>query len=80
MPNSILDSLVFTRPSPSRPEGVTDRYTFRFKEEGTIVFKMEFGIAPKKRDLVLTTTYTLKKKGGEDKKKPQVSPKRASRM
>lgn len=78
--DSKSNSLVFTRPSPGLPEGVTDRYIFKFKNERTIVSKMEFGVKPKKYELILTTTYTSKKKRGDDLKKPAVSAKRASRM
>lgn len=79
--DSRSDALVFTRPSPGLPEGVTDRYSFKFKDEGTIVFKMEFGITPKRHELVLTTTYTSKsKKSADDKKNMQPAAKRVGRL
>lgn len=80
--DSKSNSLVFTRdlPASDSTDTLTDRYTFKFKDEATIVFKMEFGITPKKHELILTTTYTSKKKSGEDKKKQQVAPKRVGRL
>lgn len=81
--DSKSNSLVFTRdlPASDSTETLTDRYTFKFKDEATIVFTMEFGITPKRHELILTTTYTSKnKKSGDDNKKPAVSPKRVGRL
>lgn len=82
--DSKANALVFTREytPPGATDKVTDRYTYTFKDEDTVVFKMEFSSGPGTFDLVLTTTYSRKgkKPAAEEEVPSATTPTKAKRM